>query len=101
MTPHNHKREHFEWDILVPHLVHPLKVAIIEAMSWIDEPISPRELDHVFGEEFGVSLVSYHVRVLVDVGALEKVRQKAVRGALQTFYVLTAKEPADSALACE
>jgi hypothetical protein len=93
--------QRFEWDMLVPHLVHPLKVAIIEAMSWIDEPVSPRELDLAFEEEFGVSLVSYHVRVLADYGALEKVRQQAVRGALQTFYVLTAKEPADSPLHSE
>jgi hypothetical protein len=87
--------------MLVPHLVHPLKVAIIEAMGWIDEPVSPRELDLAFEEEFGVSLVSYHVRILADYGALEKVRQQAVRGALQTFYVLAAKEPADSPLHCE
>lgn len=97
----SHKREHFEWAMLVPQLVHPLKVAIIEAMSWIDEPISARELDRVFEDEFGVSLVSYHVRVLAEIGALEKVRQQAVRGALQTFYVLTANESADSALTCE
>jgi len=67
-------------------------------MSWIDEPVSPRELDLAFEEEYGVSLVSYHVRILADYGALEKVRQQAVRGALQTFYVLAAKEPADSPL---
>lgn len=94
-------REHFEWAVLVPRLVHPMKVAIIETMSWIDEPISPRELDRIFEDQYGVSLVAYHVRVLADIGAIEKVRQQAVRGALQTFYVLTAKEPADSPLACE
>lgn len=91
----------FEWDTLVPHLLHPLKVAIIEAMSWIGEPLSPRDLDLLFDDEYGVSLVSYHVRVLADYGAVEKVRQRAVRGALQSFYVLTAKEPADSPLHCE
>jgi len=91
----------FEWDMLIPHLVHPLKVAIIEAMTWIDEPVSPRDLDLAFEEEFGVSLVSYHVRILADYGALEKFRQQAVRGALQTFYVLAAKDPADSPLPCE
>src|SRR3954447_10626633 len=101
MASNGDKRENFEWDMLIPHLVHPLKVAIIEAMSWIDEPVSPRELDLVFEEEFGVSLVSYHVRVLVGYGALEQVRQQAVRGALQTFYVLTTREPADSPLHCE
>ncbi|HEY6730842.1 MAG TPA: hypothetical protein VI039_07450 [Solirubrobacterales bacterium] len=91
----------FNWDTLVPHLIRPVKVFIIEAMGWIDEPLSPSELDQVFEEEFGLSLVSYHVRTLVDVGALEKVGQQAVRGAIQNFYVLSAKEPADTALRCQ
>lgn len=99
MTPHG--REHFQWDALVPYMVHPVKVAVVEAMHWIGEPISPRELDIVLDEEFGVSLVAYHVRVLANMGAVEKVGQQAVRGALQSFYVLAAREPADPALACE
>jgi hypothetical protein len=92
-SPNFDSNRSFHWDALVPHLVHPLKVAIIEAMRWIEVPVSPRELDRVLDEEFGVSLVSYHVRTLADVGALEKVRQRAVRGALQNFYVLAAVEP--------
>jgi len=94
-------RRNFEWDMLVPHLLHPLKVAIVEAMSWIDDPVSPRELDLIFEEEFGVSLVSYHVRILADYGALERVRQQQVRGAMQTFYVLAMKDSADSPLYSE
>src|SRR3954447_6710026 len=35
----------FNWESLVPHLIHPAKVAIIEAMKWIGVPVSPRELD--------------------------------------------------------
>jgi len=101
MASGNNNRRNFQWDTLVPHLLHPIKVAIIEAMSWIGEPVSPRELDLIFDDEFGVSLVSYHVGVLVDYGALEKAGQEPVRGALKTFYVLAAKEPADSPLHCE
>jgi hypothetical protein len=101
MTPHPKKSQTFEWEMLVPRMIHPLKVAIIEAMCWIEEPVSPRELDDVFDEEFGLSLVAYHMRGLADVGAVERVRQQAVRGALQSFYVLAAKEPADPALCCE
>ena len=92
---------HFNWDSLVPHLIHPVKVAIIEAMEWVEVPISPRELDRVFDEEYGLSLVSYHMRTLADVGVVEKVRQQSVRGALQTFYSLSAKEPASPSLSCE
>ena len=91
----------FSWDTLVPHLVHPAKVAIIEALQWIEVPLSPKELDLIFDEEFGVSLVSYHVRTLMDVGVVERVRQEAVRGALQSFYTLAAREPASPSLHCE
>lgn len=97
----NGSNNHFNWDSLVPYLVHPVKVTIIEAMEWIEVPVSPRELDRVFEEKFGLSLVSYHVRTLADVGVVEKVRQQSVRGALQTFYSLSAKEPASSSLSCE
>lgn len=95
MTPDN---AHFNWDSLVPYLIHPAKVAIIEAMEWIEVPVSPRELDRVFDEEFGVSLVSYHMRTLADVGVVERVRQQPVRGAVQNFYSLSAKEPASPSL---
>jgi hypothetical protein len=91
----------FNWGTLVPYLIHPVKVAIIEAMEWIEVPISPRELDRVFDEQFGLSLVSYHMRTLADVGVVEKVRQRSVRGALQTFYSLSAKEPASPSLSRE
>ena len=93
--------ESFNWDALIPISVHPVKVAIIEALEWIAVPLSPRELDRIFDEEFGVSLVSYHMRTLADVGVVERVRQQAVRGAVQTFYTLAAREPASPSLHCE
>jgi hypothetical protein len=82
----------FEWDVLVPLVVHPLKVAIVEALLWIGQPLSAKELDCVLGEEWGLSLVAYHLRGLADLGVVEQVRQQAVRGALQTFYALTARD---------
>lgn len=82
----------FEWDALVPRVVHPLKVAIVEALLWIGEPLSAKELDRVFDEEWGLSLVAYHLRKLAALGVVEPVRRQAVRGALQTFYALPAKE---------
>lgn len=85
----------FEWGLLVPMMVHPLKVAIIEAMDWLDVPLSAKDLDLLLDEEYGLSLVSYHLRKLADVGAIERVEQRAVRGALQTFYALVTTEPAE------
>jgi DNA-binding transcriptional ArsR family regulator len=91
----------FNWDSLIQLTVHPMKVAIIEAMVWIELPLSPKELDRMFDEQFGVSLVSYHMRTLAGAGVVEKVRQQSVRGALQSFYRLAAKEPANPSLHCE
>jgi hypothetical protein len=91
----------FNWDTLIPISVHPVKVAIIEALQWIEVPLSPKELNRLFDEEFGVSLVSYHMRTLADVGVVERVRQQSVRGAVQSFYTLATKEPASPSLHCE
>jgi hypothetical protein len=97
----SHSDSPFNWDALILLSVHPMKVAIIEALQWIEVPLSPKELDRIFDEEYGVSLVSYHTRTLADVGVVERVRQQAVRGAMQSFYTLAAKEPASPSLHCE
>lgn len=78
----------FNWETLVPLLVHPAKVAIIEAMAWIGEPLSATDLDRLLQGQAGVSLLSYHLRKLAELGAINRVRQETVRGAIQTFYAL-------------
>ncbi|HEX6153471.1 MAG TPA: hypothetical protein VFZ19_08120 [Solirubrobacterales bacterium] len=83
----------FDWEALVPLLVHPAKVEIIEAMGWIGEPLSATDLDRILSGQLGVSLVSYHLRKLAELKAIEKVRQEHVRGAIQTFYAL--RDPSD------
>lgn len=84
----------FNWATLVPLLVHPVKVEIIEAMAWIGLPLSATDLDRVLRGQVGVSLLSYHLRKLTEVGALKRVRQEQVRGAMQTFYALPDESPA-------
>ena len=78
----------FDWEALVPLLVHPVKVEIIEAMSWVGLPLSATDLDRILRGQIGVSLLSYHLRKLTEVGALQRVRREQVRGAIQTFYGL-------------
>jgi Helix-turn-helix domain len=79
----------FDWEALVALLVHPIRVSIIEAMDWIGEPLSATDLDRLLPDRLGVSLISYHLRKLVDLGVLEPVRKDTVRGAIQTFYALS------------
>lgn len=81
--------EQFRWEALVPCVIHPLKVAIIEAMNWVGQPLSATDLTKVIAEpEWGLAHVSYHVQKLVDAGALVKVGQRKVRGSLEKFYRL-------------
>lgn len=78
----------FDWEALVPLVVHPVKVAVIEALSWVEEPLSATDLDRILDGGVGVSLISYHLRKLTELGAIRRVRQSTVRGAVQTFYAL-------------
>lgn len=79
--------ERFDWEALVPLIVHPLKVTIIEAIWWIGEPLSATDLTKVIDEQkFGLSHVSYHLGKLGKIGALEVVRRRQVRGSLEKFY---------------
>jgi DNA-binding transcriptional regulator GbsR (MarR family) len=77
----------FDWETLVPLVVHPLKVAIVEALLWIEEPLSASELTKTFSQsDMSLSRISYHVRMLAEVGVLTKVRERPVRGSVEKFY---------------
>lgn len=79
--------ERFDWEALVPLVVHPVKVAIIEAIEWIDKPLSASDLTKVIGDEkIGLSHVSYHLKNLGEVGVLKVVRWRRVRGSIEKFY---------------
>ena len=76
------------WDVLVGPLIHPTRVAIIEAMLWICRPLSATELEQVFDEQRGLSMsaISYHLTSLATLGVLKLVEKRPVRGAWQKFY---------------
>jgi DNA-binding transcriptional ArsR family regulator len=76
----------FDWAALVTQLVHPTKVTVVEAMLWIDQPLSATDLARSFDGEFGISHISYHLKSLAKVGVLKSVGQRQVRGATETFY---------------
>lgn len=79
--------EGFDWGTLVPQVVHPLKVAIVEALLWVDQPLSATDLTKLFdNDRHSVAHLSYHLVKLVDVGALEVVAKRERRGATEKFY---------------
>jgi DNA-binding transcriptional ArsR family regulator len=77
----------FDWETLVPLVVHPLKVTAIEALEWIGQPLSASDLTKIIDDEkMGLSHVSYHLNRLGAVGALKVVRRRQVRGSVEKFY---------------
>lgn len=76
----------FDWAWLVPRVVHPIKVAIVEAMTWIGRPLSSAELAEVFEDQYPIGTIAYHVRTLRDSKVLTPVSHRHVRGAVETFY---------------
>jgi hypothetical protein len=79
--------EHFDWASLVPHIVNPTKVAIIEAMWWVNEPLSATDLTKLVGDgDVNLSRISYHLRTIAEAGVIVKTGERPVRGSLEKFY---------------
>jgi repressor of nif and glnA expression len=79
----------FDWTVLVPFFIHPVRVEIIEAMHWIGEPLSASDLNKVLEGRFGSPYISYHLLKLAEVKVIEKVRERQVRGAMEKFFSLS------------
>jgi hypothetical protein len=79
-----------DWGLLVPHLIHPTKVFIIEAMLWINRPLSATEFEKMAKSTIAISNFSYHLDHLARCEALEvitKLKARKVQGTKQeTFY---------------
>lgn len=67
-------------------LMHDTQIAIIEALRVVDEPLSPAELEKVFGERTSLVNIAYHCRRLTELEVLRLVRTRPVRGAMEHFY---------------
>jgi hypothetical protein len=83
----------FDWERLVPLLVHPAKVGIVEVLEWMEQPLSPSEMVSLFADDrdLYLSLVAYHVRGLAKIGVLEVVETRPVGGATEKFYFFGSK----------
>lgn len=82
----------FDWEALVPLVTHPIKVAVIEAMTYVGRPLSASMLREIFKWEWTLSRVSYHVTTLAKFGVLTKVGERPVRGAMERFYFFTSQD---------
>jgi hypothetical protein len=86
-TPQRDEPLPFDWGALVPHVIHPARVGIIEALCWIGEPLSAVDFRKLFEDEgYGTSYLSYHVSTLAKAGVLVQVGTRQVRGAVKKSY---------------
>jgi DNA-binding transcriptional ArsR family regulator len=72
---------------LVKAISHPIRHRVLVMLN--DRVRSPNDLATELGESLG--RVSYHVRRLADIGAIELVRTEPRRGAVEHFYRATAR----------
>jgi hypothetical protein len=78
-----------DWCALVPRLVHETKVCIIEAMRWIDRPLSAREMERISGGCKSIADFEHHFLSLVKAGGISRVSRTPVRGAHENHYFFT------------
>ena len=71
--------EQADWASLIPQILHPTKVIILEAMHWIGRPLSASELEKIARGQPILSLFSYHLAHLVRLEILEVVGKFKVR----------------------
>jgi len=92
------------WELYVASFVHPIKVAIMEILCWMDAPLSVVQFTKLCssgGESFREAKVRYHLYQLVKVGVLEIVTSSPLdeEGEVDTFFYF-ADRAGSSALGC-
>jgi DNA-binding transcriptional ArsR family regulator len=69
---------------LISALNHQCRREILRLLHESDEPQSPSRISKEL--KIPLSTVSYHVKVLKDLGAIQCVRKRPARGAIENFY---------------
>lgn len=78
----------FRWDALVSRVLHPVQVAIVEALVWVGLPLAPSDLARMLGGDCNLQHTGYHVNALVDLEILELIDTEPVRGTTKHYYAL-------------
>lgn len=83
----------FDWGALVLQAVHPVKVAIVEALLRLREPLSASRLEDVLeGSSYSLGVISHHLKGLAQWGALELIEERQVRGATEKRYYFVTED---------
>lgn len=89
------EQQPLDWDTLVPLIVHKTKLVILEAMLWIDEPLSAVDVKEMCEGKMGTSALSYHLKSLaLDHSVLRLYDEVPIRGATKKNYYFRNRTPA-------
>jgi hypothetical protein len=77
-----------DWNGLLVRLLHETQLQIIEAMGWVNRPMSASQLVQVFDESTTLASVAYHVRRLREIGILKLSWLRPVRGTKERLHRL-------------
>lgn len=79
----------FDWACLVDRYVHEYKVAIAEALDWIGQPLSAKELWYILDltTQTEYQALAYHARTLQRLGLTVEDAFREVRGATEVYYL--------------
>lgn len=61
----------FCWAALIARVLHPVDVQIIEALQWIEQPLSADDLTRLFDGKPSWAAVGHHIRRLSRLDAIE------------------------------
>lgn len=77
----------FCWGSLVAATIHPVKVAILEALLWVHEPLSATELEKILGGgDHNLDVVLHHLRGLTRFEVIEVTDTRRARGAREKYF---------------
>lgn len=90
------------WGLIAGIVLHDVQVAIIEAMRWLNQPLSAVLVMKMFDEEnyMPVGHISYHFKRLAELSILEYVKGVPRRGARERMYFLAAPVGGRESNAC-
>jgi hypothetical protein len=85
--------DEFDWERVVPRIVNPNKVAIIELLQRQREPLSASRMKNLIDNpEVTLQLLIYHCITLEKAGVLEIVPAPPSAAANERFYCLAPQE---------
>src|SRR6185295_9679697 len=84
-----------DWGGLAPLVIHQTKLLILEAMLWVDEPLSAVDIVAMCNGTIGTSSISYHLKSLDgDLSVVRLYDEKQIRGAWKKNYYFRDRTPA-------